>query len=259
MIRFSEYKLILEQYETHKRNYNNILKKMGVMNDMGEVDLINMTNKINDFLRTDDNKEKFLKDVDNKDIKGEKVKLEVKNLKPGQTSVYLDQIFKRLLEDSEFTKKCLKGKMKDRDILISSDNYIVDGHLRCTSAFILNPESKIKCTQINLPIEIAIPILNSILKATESDDAPETGNENYNIYNLVKSNDSQERLLEIIDEVSEGLWSGKKRIKKIWKLLDKVSPKTMSENLQKLPKPSTDLADRSDMPQLKDKVEDVID
>lgn len=258
MIRYSEFKQLNENLEI-KRNYNDILKKMGVMNQFGQVDLVNMTKKINDFLSTDDNKDKFLKDVDNQDIKGEKIKISVKDLKPGQSTVYLDQMIEKLLDDSEFTKNAIDGKIKDRDILISSDNYIIDGHHRCCSAFSMNPECVIKCTKINIPIEKAIPILNSILKATESDSKPESGDEKSNVYDLMKKDDFSDNVFEMIHDIAKEKWKRKKRNKKLYKFFDKILPEKLADNIKKLPIPDDNLVDRSNMPQLKDKVDDVLD
>lgn len=266
MINYSEFILIQEKLDI-KRDYNNILKNMGVMNKTGKIDLINMTQKINDFLNSDDNKNKFLKDVESsEDIKGKKIKINVKKLNPGQTAIFLDQVVERILSDSKFTKKSIKGKVKDRDILISSDNYIIDGHHRCCSAFILNPDCDIKCTKINLPIEIAIPILNGILKATESESQSESGDDKYNIYELRNEKNIKDTLYEVIQEVGKELWNKRKREKKIEKFFNKVSEKSkksplsyLSKNIKKLPRPEDDLAEREDMPQLKDKVEKIID
>lgn len=259
MIRYTEFKQLNENLEI-KRGYNDILKKMGVMNQFGRIDLANMTKKINDFLSTDDNKDKFLRDVDNQeDIKGEKIKISVKDLKPGQSTVYLDQMIDKLLDDSEFTKKAIDGKIKDRDILISSDNYIIDGHHRCCSAFSMNPECTIKCTRINIPIEKAIPILNSILKATESDSKPESGDDKSNVYDLMKKDDFSDDVFEMIHDIAKDKWKRKKRNKKLYKFFDKILPEKLAENIKKLPIPDDNLVDRSNMPQLKDKVDDVLD
>ena len=64
MIRYTEYCLIKENKDENKRGHNDILKKMGVMDKKGHMNLDNMSQKINTFLKSDDNKEKFLKDIE---------------------------------------------------------------------------------------------------------------------------------------------------------------------------------------------------
>ena len=266
MLKYSDYNIIMESKEMKldKRVHNDILKKMGVMDDKGKVNLNNMVEKINGFLKSDDNKKKFLKKLeDGKEIKGEVEKVKAKKLKPGQAAIYLDQVFSRILSNPKFTKKALKGKVKDSDILISEDNYIIDGHHRWCSAYILNPKCKLKCTRINLPIEVALPILNAILEATGSEHQGQSGNKKYNVYDLTKLNkvDLAENLAEIIDRVaSVGLWgTGEKKehmIQDLFKKLDKkikgdIHPMNhFVKNIHKLPRPEGNLAPRKEMPQL---------
>jgi len=272
MLRYSEY--IREQNEVkNDRNYNDILKKMGVMDNNGNVNLENMIQKVNKFLQSDDNKSNFLKDLEDKEeIGGDVVKVKIKKLKPGQKTIFLDQVFSRMLSDKRFTKKTLKGKVKDTDILISGDNHIIDGHHRWCSAFLLNPKCKLKCTQINLPFEQALPILNAILGATGSENHQgQSGNDKYNVYDLIELNkdDLAENLAEIIDRVaSVGLWgTGEKKENMISEFFDKISKKIDDDihpinhfvkNIHNLPHPEN-IVSRKDMPQLsKDEIKDII-
>ena len=108
-------------------------------------------NKIEDFLSEHN-------------IEGEIVKVKVNKLTPAQNEIFLDEIIENLLEKKKFVKKSLKGKLKDDEIIISSDNYIIDGHHKWASAFILNPDCTIKCTRVNLKLKKAIDLLNDLLE-----------------------------------------------------------------------------------------------
>jgi hypothetical protein len=261
MITFSEYRLY-EQLKFDKRKYNDILKNMGVMNDKGKVNLENMIDKINKFLDSDNNKEKFLKDVEKNKIEGEVTKIKAKKLKPGQQNIFLDKVITRILSVPKLAKKILKGKMKDQDILISSDNYIIDGHHRWASAFLLNSKCKIKCTRINLPIVVALPILNGILNLVGSTNQQQSGNEEYDVYKLVTmdKDELKKNLSEIVKKIAEdGLWgSGKKSPHMIGKFFIKIGKKIeedlvnhLIKNIYKLPNPYPESTNRKDMPQFK--------
>jgi hypothetical protein len=261
MIKFNEYRLIKEDLEKklNQREFNNILKQLGVMDKKGNVYLLHMNTKINEFLSKDGNKEKFLNKLDNLDIKGHKVKIKAKDLKPGQTNIFLDKVMSIISEKPKFVKKVIKkGTInKTDDFLISSDNYIIDGHHRWCAAFILNPKCKIKCTQINLPIDIALPILNAIIKSdVESRNQDQSGNENYNIFKLIKD-ELPNLVSNVIDKMSE---------EDKTKLLDTISEidkkgdpiQYLSKNIKKLPKPEDELTDRKEMPQIEDELIDDI-
>lgn len=264
MIKYSEYRMVIEMLDKklNQREYNDILKQMGVMNENGKVDLKNMTEKINTFLKSEENQKKFLKDIKKVDIGGKKVKIKAKKLNPGQTAIYLDQVMSRILSNPKFVKKVLNGKVKDRDILISSDNHIIDGHHRWCSAFILNPKCKIKCTKINLPIEIALPILNAILKESNSKNQEQTGEEKHNIFKLAYNKKLPIELNEITEKMAKkDTWkTGKDKKKMIGNLFEKLQKNDkdinpllyLAKNIQKLPTPHGNLTGRKDMPQLKD-------
>lgn len=248
----------------NQREYNDVLKQMGVMSEDGKVDLQNMKKKIGDFLEVESNRTKFLKEVEENDIEGEKVKIRAKKLNPGQTTIYLDQIISRILSNAEFVKDVIKGKYNDRDILISSDNYIIDGHHRWGSVFILNPKCKIKCTKINLPIEKALPILNAILKEYQSRTQDQTGEQKYNLYKLAKEEKLPDKLQKIIKKMAdEDPWrTGKDKTKMVEDLYEKIFHKDkkklspteyLAKNIKKIPSPHSEFTERKEMPQLKKK------
>lgn len=259
MISFSQFKLN-EGKSSPQREYNDILKQMGVMNTDGKIDLQNMNKKIKDFLSIESNKKKFSQEIKENDINGEKIKIKAKKLNPGQTSIYLDQVISRILSNPDFVNDVIKGKIKDRDILISEDNYVIDGHHRWCSAFILNPKCKIKCTRINLPIEIALPILNAILKESGSKDQELSGEDKNNVYKLADSEKLNEKLQKIIDKMAkEDTWKTgldeNELIDKFYKKLYDINKKNpveyLAKNIEKLPKPMSEFTERKEMPQLK--------
>ena len=43
-------------------------------------------------------------------------------------------------------------------LVISSDYRIIDGHHRFLSALILNPDMKLKCLEVDLPIKTLLPL-----------------------------------------------------------------------------------------------------
>ena len=270
MIKFSNYNLIKEEMEKKldQREYDDILKQLGVMDEKGNLYLLHMNNKINDFLSKEDNKKTFLKEMGDIDIKGEKVKIKAKKLKPSQSSIYLDQVIKTISENPKFVKNVIRKGVVSRtyrnvsdDFLISSDNYIIDGHHRWCAAFILNPKCKIKCTKINLPIDVALPILNAIIKEeSDSRNQDQSGNSNYNVFKLAY-NENLPKTLESLIENDLNETEKTELFSKI-KEIDKDGNPILylSKNIQKLPKPSDDeFVERKDMPQLKHELEKIID
>jgi hypothetical protein len=262
MIKFENYKMVKEMLDKklNQREFNDILKQLGVMDKKGNVYLLHMNKRIDEFLSKDDNKKAFLKELGDLDIKGSKVKIKAKNLKPGQTNIFLDKVLKIISEKPKFVKKVIKKGVinKTDDFLISSDNYIIDGHHRWCAAFILNPKCKIKCTQINLPIEVALPILNAMIKGdTESRNQDQSGNENFNIYKIIKD-ELPNMISDTIDRMNEDEKT------KLFELIDRIDKKGdpiqyLEKNIKKLPKPDDEFTERKEMPQIKDNVDEVID
>lgn len=252
MISFTQYikESTEEKKEPVKRDYNNILKNLGVLGKKGKVDTDIMSKSIKDFL--------FKQGLDFHDITGGSVEIGIDKLNPGQNTIFLDQIFTNMLKKKKFVKKVLKGKLKDGGILISSDNHVVDGHHRWASAFILNPDCILKCTKIDLPLDKVIPILNDLLKSTHSKNEKKSGNYKHNIYDLIKKNkdDFENSFLDIFRKSVDGKSESKilKFLKKIYKRNDSdLHPLDyFIKNVKKLPNPEHKLPDREDMPQLKD-------
>lgn len=245
---YTEY--ILEKES--KREYNNILNSMDVKNNKGKVD----TSKIEDKIK----KHLFKLGVENNNIKGKKKKIKVKDLAPGQNEIFLDEIIEHLLKKEDFVKKALKGKIKDDDILMSDDKHIIDGHHRWVSSFILNPDCKLKCTRINLPLKKAIKIFNKLLREINAKNQNQSGNYKYDIFKLRELN--REDLKNAINDIFKK--NDKNDVKKFLELVKEKSGELhpinyIISNIHKIQDPKHNLSDRKDMPQMSDEeIEEIL-
>jgi hypothetical protein len=262
---------------------------MGVMDDKGNIDLKDMMEKINKFLSEADNKKKFLKDFDDDvkpNVEVKNVKIKAKDLKPSQDAIFLDHILSRLVVNDYDREQILGGNFKDHDILISEDDHIIDGHHRWAAAYLLNPNCKIDCTKVRLPIEYALPLINSILEASDKITLGRTGDYKVNIFDLKdwKKQKLMKKMNTVISKTiksgvdlgaeknlkSEEAWkeektnkslidintdAGKYFYKNIKKKLDlKKHPlKYMRKNLKKMPTPEEIFGPREEMPHIKEK------
>jgi hypothetical protein len=274
-------------FESKKyRKYNDILRSLGVMDDSGNIKLQDMTEKIENFLTVNDNKNKFLKDFE-KDVKKkvnvDSIKVKVKDLKPSQTEIFLDHVLSRIVVKDKDREDILDGELKDDDILISKDGHIIDGHHRWASAFILNPDCELKCTEITLPIEYALPLINAIIEASDNENDDEIIDYDINIFKAVEWNKMKlfKKMNSIIENaIKKGVDLGKNKNKKseefsetneslnyinnevtkpfykqIKKKLDleKHPLKYIRKNVKKIQKPKNIFTGREEMPQLKEK------
>lgn len=193
-------------------------------------------------------------------IKGGKERVNVKDLIPTQNEIFIDEIVENLLQKKKFVKKALKGKFKDEEIIISSDNHIIDGHHKWASAFILNPNCRIKVTKINLKIKKAIKLFNKLLDEINANNQSKSGLFKYNIFKLIK-NDKDE-LKDVIKKLfSKKSGNEEKLLKRIKILSDVKHPLNyMIENIYKLPTPDHKKYDRDEMPQLSDdEIKEILD
>lgn len=194
-------------------------------------------------------------------IEGKIEKIKVEILKPAQSEIFLDEIIENLLSKKKFVKKSLKGKLKDNEIIISSDNYIIDGHHKWATIFLLNPNAKIKCTKINLKLKKAIKLLNDLLEETNAHSQRKSGLFRYNIYQLIKDDKDETK------KVIKKLFSKKNENEN--KLLLKIEKYTKSKlhplnylihNIYNLPTPDDKKYDRNEMPQLNDdEIKEILD
>jgi len=232
----------LNNFLEHLNEQNDALKELGVKD--GKVDLSKTTDKIKQYL--------FKKGLESNDIEGEVVKIKAKDIEPSQKEIYLDEVMSFLLKNRKFVKKALKGKLTDDELVISSDDCIVDGHHKWAGAFILNPDCKIKCIKINVPYKEAIPVFTEILKDIKPETDEHMDEHKYNIFDLVKSDR---------DKVKDAILNifGNKQGEK--KFLDKVEQKIDSDlhpinyiisNIYKMPNPDNKVYDKNEMPQMSD-------
>jgi len=275
-------------FESKKyRKFNDLLRNLGVMDDSGNIKLSDMTERINQFLSKDGNKDKFLKDYDKikdkVDVKSDKV--DIKDLIPSQNTIYLDHVLSRIVVKDGERKDIIKGKLKDNNILISSDDHIIDGHHRWAAALVLNPDCKLHCTRIEIPIELALPIINAILDAYEKESELKEFKYSTNIFDI-KSWPKKKLLKKMNSIIGKAIdngvdLSGDEKIKsdKDWKTktneslagintdvsklfykhlkkkldLNKHPLKYMRKNMKKIPSCKFRKVDREDMPQIKKK------
>ncbi len=239
----------LNNFLEHLNEQNDALKELGVKD--GKVDLAKTTNKIKQYL--------FKKGIENNDIEGEEVKIKARDLEPSQKEIFLDQVITYLLKNKKFVKKALKGKIKDDEIVISSDNCIVDGHHKWAGAFILNPDCKIKCTKVNVPYKEAIPVFTEILKEFNPSEQEQSGNYKYNIFDLMK--EDRDKMKEAIVDI----FSHKQGEKGFLAKVDKKKKSDLHplnyliSNLYNMPNPDHKLYNREDMPQMSDReIEEIL-
>lgn len=80
----------------------------------------------------------------------------VGDLKPIQKQIYLDKSLGGLAKGTlESTISFLQNQTI---YIVSSDNYIIDGHHRYMSAMLLDPNMKVQTLSINLPIKTLLPL-----------------------------------------------------------------------------------------------------
>ena len=78
-----------------------------------------------------------------------------KDLIPIQAQVYVDKSVGSMAKFGiESSKKFLESTI----LVISSDYRIIDGHHRFLSALLLDPNMKLKCLEVDLPIKILLPL-----------------------------------------------------------------------------------------------------
>lgn len=260
----------INESKKEKRKYNNLVKRIGIIDEDGEIDLNDMTQKINLFLSKEKNKFKFLKDF-NDDIKSQikvnKERIKIKDIKPSQNEIFLDKILNKLVINKKYRKKIIKDSFKDNNILISSDNYIIDGHHRWALAFILNPKCILDCTKIEIPIKYALPIINAMLEITEKDNNEDSKNDyNINIFDIKKLN--KKKLIEKINNIiikniklktNNDLINIDNNLNKFYNKIGKKLNlkkhilKHIIKKLKKIEEPDEFFSDRYDMPQLNKK------
>jgi hypothetical protein len=192
-------------------------------------------------------------------INGEIKKIKALELMPAQEEIFLDEIVSNFLERKKFIKKALKKKVKDTDIVVTSDNYIIDGNHEWATILILNPFCKIKCTKLNIPLKEAIEELNNLLKDIKSKEIKKTGDFKHNIYDLIEDKSKLKIILK--DLLFKDVKKAKKFLKIVGKKIDSdLHPiNYILKNIYKIPLNDIDIYDRNDMPQLSNReIEEIL-
>jgi hypothetical protein len=166
-------------------------------------DLKLATLNIKNFLNKGDNKKKFLSGLKDGSLVDDKVKINsvsvsCKSLQPSQNAIYLDKSLGITMTNPTWRDQILSGSFPSESMFISKDNYIIDGHHRWSSAMMANPNCKIICTQISLPIKEAILILNAILIAINKW-KNETGSDRKNIWKINTTKEIAEACYDLAD------------------------------------------------------------
>jgi len=91
-------------------------------------------------------------------VAGGKTKIAVGKLKPAQTELIKGKAFGMLVDF------LLRNKYKNADLgnIVSNDNYIMDGHHRWAAIFLIDPKSSVNVTQIDLPGQALVTVLNTV-------------------------------------------------------------------------------------------------
>lgn len=92
--------------------------------------------------------EKFLKYLEKKGVRHTKGKIKVSELKPSQSEM-----------DASAAKRLVGSEKADSPIIVSSDNYVVDGHHRWLANRMKNETSKVNTIKINMPAKDLINVM----------------------------------------------------------------------------------------------------
>lgn len=194
--------------EVAKREYNDILTKMG-LDITDKESLQHVADKVQDFLKDPETKQNFTKGLEDGNkphddqISVSAVTIGAKELNPSQRAIYLDQSIVGYISRPvvKYLNPIIDGKFEASDIFISEDNYIIDGHHRWSAIMAMNPDTKMTITRINLPILVAIPILNAILSVTHTAAKSMGGEEKHNIWNGLDNPETYKKnIIEVMKE-----------------------------------------------------------
>ncbi len=89
-------------------------------------------------------------------VKVKIAKVRVGDLKPIQKQIYFD---KSIEGTASFGRDGTKNFLqKFSTFIVSTDNYIIDGHHRMLSGMLLDPNLKVNCLVIDMPIKALLPM-----------------------------------------------------------------------------------------------------
>ena len=149
-------------------------------------------------------------------------------------------------------------------------------------AYALNPECELSCTEIDMPIKLALPIINAMIEVSDKDSKEDIEEYKVDLFKTKKwgKKKTLKKMNAIIEKsIKDGIRLGKdiKKSKKSWETEDDMKDvnttisskfykklkkklklkkhplKHMRKNIKKIDKPSNLFSDREDMPQIKKK------
>lgn len=88
-------------------------------------------------------------------IKVSSVKMPVKDLKPIQLQIYFD---KSIGATAQFGVPATRSFLQKSLMIMSADNYIIDGHHRWLSSLLVDPGLRVSGIKIDLPIAQLLPV-----------------------------------------------------------------------------------------------------
>ena len=128
-----------------------------------------------DLLKDDSLAEKWLSSGsgpkgDSDKLPGEEVMIPVKDLKPIQKQIFIVKAFKMAAEqqgDRKGMSWLLETKPGDNSpyTIVSSDNFILDGHHRWLGAYLVDPDTPMKCVQIDMTCKELLDLTNKFTGA----------------------------------------------------------------------------------------------
>ena len=96
-------------------------------------------------------------------VKSKDTQILASMLKPSQSAIYLEKAIGGVFGYvGDQARKGVVSGQNPNDIIVVKGNYILDGHHRWASACLANPKAKLEVTYIDLPIQIAIPVLRTV-------------------------------------------------------------------------------------------------
>lgn len=106
---------------------------------------------------------------DTKDVvKGDYEYISVEDLKPIQEQIFVAKALK-MTADSDGKKEkinwLLKADEKSPLVIVSSDDYILDGHHRWLGAYLVDPEAKMRCVKIDMKCKDLLELTNKFTGA----------------------------------------------------------------------------------------------
>lgn len=106
---------------------------------------------------------------DTKDVvKGDYEYISVEDLKPIQEQIFVAKALKMSAGaegDKGKLNWLLKADEKSPLVIVSSDNYILDGHHRWLGAYLIDPEAKMRCVKIDMDCKDLLALTNKFTGA----------------------------------------------------------------------------------------------